>query len=90
MRFLIYCGNFIDKTPEKKYNSEAEPCEDGGIGRRARLRGVWETVRVQLPFFAPIMKLSIVNTTMHYVINSNIFISKNINECVAIFYILYR
>ena len=24
-------------------------CPDGGIGRRARLRGVWATVRVQVP-----------------------------------------
>ncbi len=28
-------------------------CEGGGIGRRARLRGVWATVRVQVPSFAP-------------------------------------
>ena len=25
----------------------------GGIGRRVRLRGVWETVRVQVPITAP-------------------------------------
>ena len=31
-----------------------EICESGGIGRRARLRGVWETVWVQVPSFAPI------------------------------------
>ena len=28
-------------------------CSGGGIGIRARLRGVWETVRVQVPFTAP-------------------------------------
>ena len=28
-------------------------CESGGIGRRARLRGVWATVRVQVPSPAP-------------------------------------
>ena len=28
-------------------------CESGGTGRRARLRGVWATVRVQVPFLAP-------------------------------------
>ena len=27
--------------------------DGGGIGRRARLRGVWATVRVQVPSFAP-------------------------------------
>ena len=28
-------------------------CGYGGIGRRARLRGVWETVWVQVPLSAP-------------------------------------
>lgn len=28
-------------------------CGHGGIGRRVRLRGVWETVRVQVPVTAP-------------------------------------
>ena len=28
-------------------------CESGGTGRRARLRGVWETVRVRFPSLAP-------------------------------------
>ena len=28
-------------------------CECGGTGRRVRLRGVWETVWVQVPSFAP-------------------------------------
>ena len=28
-------------------------CDGGGIGIRARLRGVWETVRVQVPSTAP-------------------------------------
>ena len=28
-------------------------CEGGGIGRRARLRCVWETLGVQIPSFAP-------------------------------------
>ncbi len=31
-------------------------CDGGGIGRRARLRGVWATVWVQVPSFAPIKK----------------------------------
>ena len=30
-------------------------CESGGIGRRARLRGVWATVRVQVPSPAPFL-----------------------------------
>ena len=28
----------------------------GGIGRRVRLRGVWETIRVQVPVTAPISR----------------------------------
>ena len=28
-------------------------CGHGGIGRRVRLRGVWETIRVQVPVPAP-------------------------------------
>ncbi len=28
-------------------------CGHGGIGRRVRLRGVWETIRVQVPVTAP-------------------------------------
>lgn len=28
-------------------------CGYGGIGRRVRLRGVWETIRVQVPVTAP-------------------------------------
>ena len=28
-------------------------CESGGIGRRARLRCVWFTIRVQVPSLAP-------------------------------------
>ena len=28
-------------------------CGGGGTGRRARLRGVWATIRVQVPFSAP-------------------------------------
>ena len=31
----------------------------GGTGRRARLRGVWETIRVQVPSAAPEETLSI-------------------------------
>ena len=31
-------------------------CESGGTGRRARLRGVWETVRVRFPSLAPTKK----------------------------------
>ena len=31
-------------------------CESGGTGRRARLRGVWETVRVRFPSLAPKQK----------------------------------
>ena len=33
------------------YNIKA--CEGGETGRRARLRGVWATIRVQVPSFAP-------------------------------------
>ena len=33
------------------------PCGLGGIGRRARLRGVWETVPVQVRQAAPFKKL---------------------------------
>ena len=32
--------------------AERHTCDRGGIGIRARLRGVWETVRVQVPFTA--------------------------------------
>ena len=28
-------------------------CGHGGIGRRVRLRGVWATIRVQVPVTAP-------------------------------------
>ncbi len=31
----------------------ATTCGSGGTGRRARLRGVWATVRVQVPSSAP-------------------------------------
>ena len=34
-------------------------CDRGGTGRRARLRGVWETVWVQVPSIAPTKKQSI-------------------------------
>ncbi len=40
----------IDIVDRKR---SANMCESGGIGRRARLRGVWATVRVQVPSFAP-------------------------------------
>ena len=33
-------------------------CGRGGIGIRARLRGVWETVRVQVPSTAPALHVS--------------------------------
>ena len=51
----------IDKGKNICYNNGASSqelyiCESGGIGRRARLRGVWATVRVQVPFLAPTKK----------------------------------
>ena len=42
-----------------RYNNFVPPklCEDGGIGRRARLRGEWLTaVRVRVSFLAPQIK----------------------------------
>ena len=46
---------FVDKRNKNLYNREAllsknliNICGLGGIGRRARLRGVWETVPVQV------------------------------------------
>lgn len=36
-------------------------CGHGGIGRRVRLRGVWETMRVRFSLAAP-LELSIVDT----------------------------
>lgn len=31
-------------------------CGHGGIGRRVRLRGVWETMRVRFSLAAPLIK----------------------------------
>jgi hypothetical protein len=36
-------------------------CGRGGIGRRARLRGVWATVWVQVPSTAPKMAMQLKN-----------------------------
>ena len=36
-----------------KMNKLIMKCGHGGTGRRARLRGVWATIRVQVPSFAP-------------------------------------
>ena len=35
--------------------SAHKKCGYGGTGRRVRLRGVWETIRVQVPVTAPSM-----------------------------------
>ena len=32
---------------------QLKKCGYGGTGRRVRLRGVWETIRVQVPVTAP-------------------------------------
>ena len=37
-------------------------CESGGTGRRARLRGVWETVRVRFPSLAPTKKTETIDS----------------------------
>ena len=42
----------MTSSPSFCYNIKA--CEGGETGRRARLRGVWATIRVQVPSFAPI------------------------------------
>ena len=42
---IVYNANVADDT--------AHNCGGGGTGRRARLRGVWATVRVQVPSSAP-------------------------------------
>ena len=42
----------VDKTPRVVYNLYCSRGR-GGIGIRARLRGVWATVRVQVPSTAP-------------------------------------
>ena len=47
------------KSHLMSYNNFIPPktCEDGGIGRRARLRGEWLTaVRVRVSFLAPLKK----------------------------------
>ena len=35
---------------------QLKKCGYGGTGRRVRLRGVWETIRVQVPVTAPVEK----------------------------------
>ena len=46
---------FIDFKKQLVYNNACgfQLCDRGGIGRRARLRGVWETIWVQVPSIAP-------------------------------------
>jgi hypothetical protein len=39
-----------------KFVAQFYRCDRGGTGRRARLRGVWETVWVQVPSVAPFLK----------------------------------
>ena len=48
----------LDFSSELIYNTRVADngdtiCGGGGTGRRARLRGVWATIRVQVPSFAP-------------------------------------
>ena len=53
----------VDKTPRVVYNLYCSRGR-GGIGIRARLRGVWATVRVQVPSTAPTS--AVVHDTMGY------------------------
>ena len=53
----------VDKTPRIVYNTYCSRGR-GGIGIRARLRGVWATVRVQVPSTAP--RNAVVHDTMGY------------------------
>ncbi len=50
--FLNFFKKSIDKQKNFCYTKQVA-CESGGTGRRARLRGVWATIRVQVPSFAP-------------------------------------
>ena len=55
---------YVDKRSRSKYNCFCSRVSDsfcgrGGIGRRVRLRGVWETVWVQVPSTAPTEKAPI-------------------------------
>lgn len=54
---------FVDICGKELYNRTRNlNCGCGGTGRRVRLRGVWETVWVQVPLAAPenpdILKMS--------------------------------
>lgn len=53
---MLSCKQFSSKTCTNRFSKTSESiiCECGGIGRRARLRGVFERVRVQVPSLAPI------------------------------------
>ena len=53
---MLSCKRFSSKTCTNRFSKASESiiCECGGIGRRARLRGVFERVRVQVPSLAPI------------------------------------
>ncbi len=46
-------------------------CGRGGIGIRARLRGVWETVRVQVPSTAPKKSLKVSMLSGFFFIDMN-------------------
>ena len=70
-KYITFSLKFgIDSREIKRYNSwrswkqkqsaaEMNICGCGGTGRRVRLRGVWETVWVQVPSTAPEKKSSL-------------------------------
>ena len=52
-------------------------CGRGGTGRRVRLRGVWETVWVQVPSTAPTEKTIVLSSFFH-------FLSKMLRRCRSV------
>ena len=52
-------------------------CGRGGTGRRVRLRGVWETVWVQVPSTAPTEKTILLSSFFH-------FLSKMLRRCRSV------
>ncbi len=59
-------------------------CGHGGIGRRVRLRGVWETMRVRFSLAAP-LELSIADTKVSAIFSFFGINTANINDLYGIF-----
>ena len=57
--YLIFLKFIVDNIfsfaiiNERSDITSSNTCDCGGIGRHVRLRGAWETVRVQVPPIAP-------------------------------------